>query len=249
MFRTFVLSALAASTFAAPGAWHEKPSNNKHVLSVDQTLITSNCSLAHVSMNLGNISLPPPPSGQKLLYVAVGRGIQNYTCNPPSPDSAPTAVGAIATLYNAGCLAAYQPAVFDVVPDIVLQFSLPTEISADPPSPSAILSNFNTNILGHHYFLNASTPVFDLNTPYARFGKVIAEKVNAVNAPAGSPSGQASNTNGAVQWLFLEAEAGTTGNVRSVYRTHTAGGNPPSTCSGMPAAFSVEYAAKYWFLG
>ncbi|KAL1988716.1 hypothetical protein VTN96DRAFT_8416 [Rasamsonia emersonii] len=190
-------------------------------------------------MNLGNVSLPPP-SGQKLLHVAVGRGIQNYTCS--SPESAPTAVGAIATLYDAGCLAAHQPAVFDLTPDIILQFSLQTEASAT-------LSNFNTNILGHHFFLNASTPVFDLNTPDASFGKVIAQKLNSTNAPAGSPAGQASNKNGAVPWLFLDAAAGTTGNVRSVYRTHTAGGNPPATCSGLPAAFSVEYAAKYWFWG
>lgn len=166
--------------------------------------------------------------------------LQNYTCS--SPESAPTAVGAIATLYDAGCLAAHQPAVFDLTPDIILQFSLQTEASAT-------LSNFNTNILGHHFFLNASTPVFDLNTPDASFGKVIAQKLNSTNAPAGSPAGQASNKNGAVPWLFLDAAAGTTGNVRSVYRTHTAGGNPPATCSGLPAAFSVEYAAKYWFWG
>jgi hypothetical protein len=112
-----------------------------------------------------------------------------------------------------------------------------------------VLSNFNTNLLGHHFFLNTTTPAFNLNTPSSEFGMVVAKKVNTTNAPTGSPAGQASNANGAVPWLFLETESAMTGNVLSVYRTHTAGGNPPASCSGLPAAFSIEYAAKYWFWG
>lgn len=74
MLKTFVLSAVAATAFAAPAKLYLQPSKDA-ILSVDQSLITPNCSLANVSMNLGNVSLPPP-SGQKLLHVAVGRGIQ-----------------------------------------------------------------------------------------------------------------------------------------------------------------------------
>jgi len=72
-------------------------------------------------------------------------------------------------------------------------------------------------------------------------------KNNTVPAPAGSPVGQNNEGYGAVAWLKLLTRDGATGNIEEVYRVNTAGGSPPPTCSGMPAAFEIQYAAEYWF--
>lgn len=36
---------------------------------------------------------------------------------------------------------------------------------------------------------------------------------------------------------------------QEVYRVHTSGGQPPSTCRKEQKEFQVEYAAEYWFYG
>ena len=70
-------------------------------------------------------------------------------------------------------------------------------------------------------------------------------KNNTVPAPAGAPVGQGDQGHGAVAWLKLITRSGATGNLEEVYRVNTAGGSPPATCAGMPAAFEVQYAAEY----
>lgn len=237
------LSLLAVSVSAIPlrsfAPWQDRgqyPST-----SVMSALTSTGCPLNSVNVLLSNTTLPAPPSGQKLLFVGVGRGTQNYTCDTSNPSSAPVAVGAVATLYNAGCVAAQFPDIFDLVPDILLQFS------GRSAAPSTVLSFSDSNILGHHYFTDSTTPVFNLGSTG---GLVVAKKTGSCNAPPGSPAGQASSTSpGAVAWLYLQSQTGTTGNVKTVYRTGTAGGMQSSTCTNQPASFSVEYAAKYWFYG
>lgn len=214
--------------------------------SVASALISSNCNLDNATMPL--ISGLPAPSGMTPLHATIGRGTQNYTCDLASPASAPMAVGAIATLYDASCVATQYPDVFALLPDITLQFSTPANVSG-PASPSGILSFFDTKILGHHYFSTTTTPVFDLNTPYAMFGEVVGMTANKVAAPLDAPKGQAQVSFGAVPWLKLVATNASTGPVQAVYRVNTAGGNPPTTCEGMPSSFTVEYAAEYWFWG
>lgn len=72
-------------------------------------------------------------------------------------------------------------------------------------------------------------------------GKVIAKKINSSDAPLGSPAGQASKTSpGAVAWPHLQSQTGTTGSIKTVYRTSTAGGMEAATCVHQPAAFTVE---------
>lgn len=69
----------------------------------------------------------------------------------------------------------------------------------------------------------------------------------SVDAPAGALVGQENKGFGAVPWLRLLTEEGATGGLKEVYRINTAGGNPPATCAGMPAAFEIQYAAEYVF--
>jgi hypothetical protein len=101
-------------------------------------------------------------------------------------------------------------------------------------------------VLGTHYFNGGGQPTFDLTKVNAR---LTAKKLKNVAAPDGSYPGP--NNAGAVDWLLLTDVGGNAswGGVSYVYRVETAGGMPPATCSGKSGAFTVPYAAEYWFYG
>ncbi|CAG8166919.1 unnamed protein product [Penicillium nalgiovense] len=178
------------------------------------------------------------PSGLKPRYVALGRGTQNYTCTDSTSTSTPVAVGAVARLYNATCIAANYPDLLAKLPDLAYRIPLPTnEYASFPPA--------NLVLMGHHFFTDA-IPEFNLNTtPKKHNGIVMTKKGGAIDAPPGAVSGQY----GAVPWLYLTSTDGTVGNYKSVYRVNTAAGSPPKTCEGMPPAFQIQYAANYYFFG
>jgi hypothetical protein len=168
---------------------------------------------------------------------------QNYTCAVSSPQYTPVAIGAVASLYNASCIAANYPDILSALPSLALQYPL-------PPSPSSTLTPANIDLSGHHYFITDTTPVFNLNAstdPAQQLGLVVSSKAAMSNAPANAIKGQNGVGNGAVAWLYLNTTSATQGDVRAVYRVNTAGGNPPKTCEGSDAVFSVQYAAEYWF--
>ncbi|KOS42392.1 hypothetical protein ACN38_g6733 [Penicillium nordicum] len=179
------------------------------------------------------------PSGLKPKYVALGRGTQNYTCADSTSKSTPAATGAVARLYNATCIAANFPDLLENLPNLAYKISLPTdEYASFPPA--------NLKLLGHHFFFDATTPEFNLNTtPNQQDGIVMTKKGGAIDAPPGAVPGKY----GAVPWLYLTTSDGTVGNYKSVYRVNTAAGSPPKTCKGMPAAFEMPYAANYYFFG
>jgi Protein of unknown function (DUF3455) len=77
-----------------------------------------------------------------------------------------------------------------------------------------------------------------------QLGQMPCAKNNSVPAPPGAISGQGNGGYGAVPWLKLLAKDGATGGLQEVYRLNTAGGSAPATCSGMPAAFQIQYAAE-----
>jgi hypothetical protein len=175
--------------------------------------------------------------GLSLKHVAIGRGIQNYTCSQTNATAAPVSIGAIATLYNATCVASTYPDLLTVLPNVALQFNLTS-------NDQATLSPSYLAISGHHYFSNTTTPDFDLNTPAMSLGFAPCSKNNTVPAPAGAPIGQGEQGHGSVAWLKLVTRDGATGNLEEIYRVNTAGGNPPATCAGMPATFEIQYAAE-----
>ncbi|KAJ5961259.1 uncharacterized protein N7479_008409 [Penicillium vulpinum] len=179
------------------------------------------------------------PSGLKPKYVALGRGTQNYTCADSTSNSKPAAVGAVARLYNATCIAANYPDLLASLPNLAYKISLSTNEDASFPLA-------NLELMGHHFFYDATTPEFNLNTtPKKQGGIVMTKKQGAIDAPSGAFSGKY----GAVPWLYLTATEGTVGNYKSVYRVNTAAGSPPTTCKGMPPAFEMQYSANYYFFG
>ncbi|KAM3075212.1 hypothetical protein ACMFMG_007339 [Clarireedia jacksonii] len=172
----------------------------------------------------------PSPSGT-LTYVALGRGIQNYTCS--TVGGKPAAIGAVASLYDATYLAKCQASTANNLPNSAVYTPL-------PPSESAPFMGLP--LLGHHFFAADGTPTFNLSSVskllYAAKAADIAAPLNASPGPA--------NT-GAVDWLKLSAKSGYASvGLTEVYRVDTAGGNPTATCAST-GTLSIEYSALYWF--
>lgn len=182
--------------------------------------------------------MPAPASSLSLAHVAVGRGTQNYTCDTTNATAIPAAVGAVAALFNVSCIAADNPTLLAFIPSIALD--LPTPSSSDSDSPASV------DLSGYHYFLNPTTPFFNLDTSLHAYGNGAFKKANSTSAPGSAMKGPGNQGDGAVAWLKLSA-ANANGQVfQEVYRVNTAGGNPPKTCQGMPASFEVPYSAEYW---
>lgn len=187
--------------------------------------------------------MPGPSTGLTLKHVAIGRGTQNYTCGT-NATAAPTAVGAVATLFNASCVASAYPDLLSILPNVALQFDLNLAASSTQNLHPADLM-----MSGHHFFTNSSTPFFDLNTKNWELGQGGFSKTDALSAPTGASIGQNNQGFGAVAWLKLTARDGTTGGLQEVYRLNTAGGNPPETCKdNLGSSFDVQYAAEYVLL-
>jgi len=177
--------------------------------------------------------LPPPTAGLILKHVAIGRGTQNYTCDTKNATAIPVANGALATLYNASCIAGVYPDLLNTLPRVALQFNL---TDAPKMAPS------NLVVSGVHYFPNPTTPFFNLDTAASKLGQANCAKNASVSAPADAPKGQKGEA--AVPWLKLTTKTGATGDLQEVYRLETAGGSAPATCAGMPATFEVQYSAQ-----
>jgi hypothetical protein len=122
---------------------------------------------------------------------------------------------------------------FEALPAQAVYLTLPSL----PPAVS------NLPVLGNHFFAADGTPTFNLTGP----GKILyGVKTDSIAAPASADPGPAGT--GAVAWLYLPSKTGVAAEnsvgVQTVYRVSTAGGNPPSTCSGA-GTISVQYSALY----
>ncbi|KAK3685637.1 hypothetical protein B0T22DRAFT_224853 [Podospora appendiculata] len=198
------------------------------------------CDLSKASLPVAPSPLPAPGAGLTLKHVAIGRGTQNYTCDLSNATAIPVANGAVATLFNASCIASTYPDLANALPKVALQFNLTASESSQKLAPSDLA------ISGKHFFTNLTTPFFNLDSSRSlKLGEVPCAKLAATPAPADAAKGQQGEA--AVAWLKLVAREGATGGLQEVYRVETAGGSPPATCKGLQASFTVQYAAQYWF--
>ncbi|OAG25413.1 hypothetical protein CC77DRAFT_1057196 [Alternaria alternata] len=157
-------------------------------------------------------SLPPPTADMSLVLVALGQGTQNYTCS--NATAIPSSIGAVAQLFNASC-----------------------ELSSNPTAGTASLGSIEeTASIGAHFFLDNTTPDFDI----LGLGNTVAKKIDDVPAPDDATKN--------VKWLRLEAQTGSSSDVKMVYRLNTVGGMAPASCAGMAPGevVTVEYEAQYW---
>ncbi|KAF7870492.1 hypothetical protein EAF04_004236 [Stromatinia cepivora] len=178
----------------------------------------------------GGASVLPSPSGT-LAYVALGRGIQNYTCS--AVGATPVALGAVASLYDATEYAKCNSAALNNLPNIAVYTNLPSTTSD---------RFLGLKTLGKHFFDASGTPTFDLYT----VSKILySAKTGDVVAPMNASPGPADT--GAVDWLSLSAKATYTSvGLTEVFRVETAGGNSINPCT-KAGVQSVQYAAQYWF--
>ncbi|KAJ5247368.1 Protein of unknown function DUF3455 [Penicillium chermesinum] len=199
------------------------------------------CDVSKIALPSYAAGLADQPSGLKPKYVALGRGTQNYTCADSTKETTPTAIGAVADLFNATCIAANYPDLMELMPNAAYRMSLPTDTKL---LSSLRLPLGNMQLLGHHFFHDATTPEFNLDTTIDRqFGVLMTNKVSQLKAPSNAFQGQ----NGAVAWLYLKTVAGTVGDYKAVYRVNTASGAAPKTCEGQPPSFEMQYSANYYF--
>lgn len=126
-------------------------------------------------------------------------------------------------------MAGQFPQLLSMLPGIAYKF----------PTPSAALSGAASLLLsGHHYFQDATTPFFDLNTDAHEWGTAATKKINSTASPDPTKD---------VPWLKLQTKIATGCTISEVYRINTMGGVAPATCSGQPKLIQVQYAAEYWF--
>ncbi|KAF2845962.1 hypothetical protein T440DRAFT_482986 [Plenodomus tracheiphilus IPT5] len=190
------------------------------------------CDLSKVTLPTAPTPLSPVSSGLTLRHIAIGRGTQNYTCASASATEVPKAVGAVASLFNATCDAArLNTNVLADVTRLALNYAIPTAPEAEK------------RLSGHHEFTAAGVPLFNLVTPNANLGYVMA-KPDVVKSAAPEGAALGANGLGSVAWIKLSAVEG---DYKEVYRVHTAGGVAPKNCSGLAGSFTVEYSAQYWF--
>lgn len=139
-----------------------------------------------------------------------------------------------------------MPVVLQKMPGYALNLNL-TTFPEDANSPIA------PYVSGHHYFLDSTTPFFNLDTDFHQYGMGALQKLNASDAPANAMIGPNNVGNGAVQWLKLGVKPYVQNKWKQVYRLNTAGGVPPKTCAEVTVDnvqqthIEVDYAAEYWF--
>ena len=176
--------------------------------------------------------MPGPDSGLSIHHVALGRGTQNYTCDTKNPSSVPVAAGAVATLFNVTCMTSMFPLLVEAAPSLAVHLSI--DAMKD-------LNSWGLSVSGHHYFTDATTPFFDLNTSNGKYGVAPCSKNHATNAPLNAAAGLGGEA--AVPWLKLTTLNGATEGIKNVFRTSTAGGSAPATCKGQKSSFQVQYSA------
>lgn len=219
--------------------------------------------------------LPPPPPDARLKRIALGYGIQNYTC--AGTDADPVATGALAGLFD---MTPFYPnpedpksldqATFDRLTAIVmesaskniplkLEDALPDRVPNSSPGADASspflpsfplpipgMDGFELKHTGQHFFTDAGVPMFKLDDGLT----IQCAKLDASNAPKSAASG--ADGEGAVAWLRLGVKEGTEGKgtngLKFVYRVQTAAGSSHG-CKEGGNSDSSFYTAAYWFYG
>lgn len=180
-----------------------------HIVNELGQISLGNCSLANASLPLNDTKrvLPDPSLHLTLKYVAVGRGTQNYSC--PSTDAssrnttAPAAIGAAATLFDASCVASTS---------INLLHELPAVAGRTPLGSLAFMAemlssttNSSDLIIGEHYFNAAGEPFFNLKLS-GHDDWMVAAKSASVSAPTRVYTTKTASKD--VAWLSLKRKEG-----------------------------------------
>ncbi|KAI6784182.1 uncharacterized protein J7T54_004728 [Emericellopsis cladophorae] len=212
-------------------------------------------------VNGGEHELESPGKNLKVKHIALGFGIQNYTCNE---DLTSKATGALAMLYDVTPLYPGQSDksltidAFDALPsntlysqDIPLNFAQPDatiagvdqEGSPFPGTNDLVVDGLSIPFSGHHLFNADGVPYFEIGDGEIDF---FAYKIDNIKAPAAADDGVEGT--GTVDWLYLGAVDGSLG-ATLAYRVRTVGGVAHKCTGAEEGEISTGYTAQYWFFG
>ena len=207
------MSTVYAAPPRLPTHYYKRCANETHNDTTSDTAPTvPSCDLSGLSQP--SSTLVQPTADLQLMMVALGQGTQNYTCGA-NITAAPSAIGALAQLYDASC-----------------------SMVNDPTVGTKALGTIEESAksIGSHFFVDLTTPEFDI----VGLGNTQLKKVDEAFAP--QPAAD-------VKWLKLDAQAaGSTSNIKQIYRLNTVGGLAPANCEGKVTGdvVTVEYQAQYW---
>ncbi|KAJ7136576.1 hypothetical protein C8R44DRAFT_976133 [Mycena epipterygia] len=229
MFASFqllsVLSSVALLSAAAPAAFPPKGA------------LCCDLSAAVMDLPKNQTQLVAPTTAP--LFVALGVGIQNYTCSATTLKY--TSTGAVASLFDISCIdktpafASIQTAAFaawNAMPATVSATTVGTKIGAPA-------------LLGFHYFVTSPSgtgisPKWDFTSTGKFAGNSTAFVLAAKAGDVAAPTTPATN----VDWLMLNNVQGALAS--KVFRVDTVNGQPPTSCVAGSADISVKYTAKYF---
>ncbi|KAF7294076.1 hypothetical protein MKEN_01454200 [Mycena kentingensis (nom. inval.)] len=222
--------ALALSASSLPQAF--RPGNS------GRDVTTTGCDTSAILMDLpaGQTQLVQPSTAPK--FVALGVGVQNYTCN--AATSKFTSVGAVASIFDIACLAS-DASSFAGLQTTAFAAWEAAPAGLNPIDLSSLSGSFGSpEQIGSHYFIPAASgtglsPKWDFTTTLGGDAFVVAAKAGNIPAP---------NTAEDVDWLALNGVSGTL--ATQVFRIDTVSGQPPTSCAAGDADISVKYTSKYF---
>jgi len=191
------------------------------------------CDLKGVQIQLpSNQTTLSVPAGQTPRFVALGVGVQNYTCSSAGTF---TSVGALATLFDVSCFAK-SPQALAEIPELIY------DANEAIPSLTKLLGKTPLKLGQHLFIINPVTnsgivPRFDFSSSQHNSNAFVdSSKTGDILAPTNPKSN--------VDWLQLTGFLG--GLAKTVFRVNTKAGQPAASCTPNQTA-SVPYAAIYWF--
>ncbi|KAH8828625.1 hypothetical protein DL96DRAFT_1012529 [Flagelloscypha sp. PMI_526] len=198
----------------------------------------SGCDLSKAQINFPAEQKALAVPAGKLNYLALGVGVQNYTCSAAGTYAS---AGAVAELFDISCL--YNTPAYSKIPDIAMHVwkSAPSGITIQ--QVIGLIPNVKVN-LGQHYFIpnlagtGAAQPKWDFTSSGPNAGNANAYVVGA--KVANLPAVDTAN----IDWLQLKNVAGSL--ATSIYRTDTRLGQPPASCTVGSDPISVKYVSEYW---
>lgn len=211
-------------------------------LAIPVGLKLSGCPLTSAKLRVpANQTAVTVPSGSPA-FVALGVGVQNYTCSAAGTFAS---AGAVAKLFDISCLV--NTPFFAGIQDLVFAVSGNAKGQALISKVESVLKASPVT-LGDHYFIpnpavngTGLTPVFDFRAGVKKgdtSGFVAVKKLGNTPSPAGTAN---------VDWLMLQNIGGAIGGslANMVMRVDTKSGQPPASCTPN-ATISVPYTTKYW---
>ena len=208
----FLSLVVVGTAFSLPGPLSLATTFSQIANDLDDISLGS-CSLKGIELPLNNtkVKLPSPSPNLNLKYVAIGRGTQNYSCpssgasSKSRRDTTPEATGAVATLFDASCLASTSTNLLHEIPAVVGKAPLgPLAFLAEILSSS---TNTSDLIIGEHYFNSAGEPVFDLGLSEGD-SWMVAKKNASVDAPKRELNASKDDAVKDVPWLKLDYKKG-----------------------------------------